>query len=164
MALKKYNERLIELYVGSSEQKKKIQDDAKANGSTTSKYILSIINEAGQEKKPAAINPTEVQDLKEENSHLAEELRDSERRVASLEAELRRMRNKEHIEPHGRAAYDPALLQALVDGPIHDHQLLDALGIDLQDYEAIRAVSAQLQSLEVTGLIKKVSRGWVWQK
>ena len=164
MALKKYNERLIELYVGSSEQKKKIQDDARANGSTTSKYILSIINEAGQEKKPAAINPTEVQDLKEENSHLAEELRDSERRVASLEAELRRMRNKEHIEPHGRAAYDPKLLQALVDGPIHDHQLLDALGIDLQDYEAIRAVSAQLQSLEVTGLIKKISRGWVWQK
>jgi len=83
--------------------------------------------------------------------------------MAQQEAELRKLRGSAFLQQSWDADIDSDLLRILRDGPIHDHRLLAALGIEPQDTEAVRAVSKQLQILEAMGFISRTTQGWKWR-
>jgi hypothetical protein len=100
--------------------------------------------------------------LREENRRLREEGRARDLLLERYESELRRSRDAAFLAPHGDAAFDPELLRTLRKGPIHEHRLLEALGIAENNSTAIRAISRQLASLEASGFIAKGPNGWRW--
>lgn len=42
--------------------------------------------------------------------------------------------------------------------------IVERLGIDPSEYEAVRAVSKQLENLEAYGLVRPSPKGWKWRQ
>jgi hypothetical protein len=161
MAPSKYPGRRVEIHLPSEEEKKKLEAVAKARGVPVAKYILSILMAVDSQSRPR-VDPEELQQLREENSRLKQVVGDKELLLSQKENELRKLRGGAFLQPSWDADIDSDLLKALRAGPIHDHRLLDLLGVTDQD--AIQAVSKQLQILEASGFISRTSKGWSWKK
>ena len=152
--------KILEISLPSEDHKKRIKEEAKKRGCTSSKYILLMLEEANLPARPSA--EPELQALRQENHRLETELKGKDLLLASQEAELRKLRGAAFLQPSWDADIDSDLLRALQAGPIHDHKLLDTLGAGTP--EAMRAISRQLQILETSGLIIKTPKGWCWRK
>lgn len=152
-------------YCGSAERLKEIEEAAKAEQCGKSKYLMKA-EEAYRSKKfnPVLSSSIDLNTLREENLQLHERTRALARDNDRLSQELQKLRNETFLRPSGDVALDPELLQTLQAGPIHSHKLLDALGIDQGDAEAVRAITRQLEDLERTGFIARGARGWRWLK
>ncbi len=74
--------------------------------------------------------------------------------------ELQKLGNEAFLRPSGIATFDSDLLRILQQGPIHGHKILEVMGVNLQDGEAVRAVSKQIELMEHHGFIVKGARGW----
>ncbi len=164
MAKEIYNGRTIEIYFNSKEQKQKIKEEAKKRNCSVSKYIFSVLEAVDQQARPDPGISQDLNDLREENLQLQERTRVLAKDNDRLAQELEKLRNEAFLKPSGDVALDPELLQVLQAGPIHSHKLLDALGINPQDAEAVRAITRQLEDLERTGFIARGARGWRWLK
>ena len=162
MAVQKYNEKIIQIYLPSADTKKKMIEEAKARKCTLSRYILSRLEEASSMDRPRPASGQDLHALQEENRRLASDLHESEHIISRLEADLRRARNKELLKPEGMVGIDPELLSIIRSGPIHDYRLLAAMGIEPGD-ESARGVARQLQILETTGFISRTPAGWRWK-
>ena len=154
--------KVLEISLPSEELRKRIKDAAKARGCTTSKYIVSLFEDATSPARPAS--GQDIQILREENRNLAGFLHEAKRENERLNAELRRINSSEILKPEGSTQIDEELLILLKAGPaMHDYRLLATLNIE-PGSEAAQAVTRQLQFLEATGFVCKTSRGWSWKK
>jgi hypothetical protein len=161
MPVKQRMGKILEISLPSEEHRQKIKESAKARGCTTSKYILTILEEASRPPRPAS--GQDFQHLQEDNRRLAADLHDAKNRIAQLDAELRKLQNAELLKPEGSGAINQELLRIIRTGPPqHDYKLLASLGIE-PGGEAARGVARQLQFLEATGFISRTSRGWAWK-
>jgi hypothetical protein len=163
MAQETYNGRTIELYANSPEHKQKIVDEAKKRNCTVSKYIFSVL-EAAERPRVDPVNAEELNSLREENRALRRSLAERNHENERQAQELQKLRSEAFLRPSAIATFDPDLLRVLQAGPIHGHKLLEAIGINLQDGEAVRAIMRQLELMEHHGFIAKGARGWRWLK
>ncbi|MFZ3148714.1 MAG: hypothetical protein WA137_06700 [Methanothrix sp.] len=161
MAPSKYPGRRVEIRLPSEEEKKKLEEVAKAHGATVPKFILYAIDLASRPARPQS-NPGELQTLREENSQLRRVVGDKELLLSQKESELQKLRGGPFLHKSWDTGIDADLLKALRAGPVHDHRLLDILGAT--DPEAIRAISRQLQILETSGFIARTTKGWSWKR
>jgi predicted nucleic acid-binding protein len=155
--------RLIRIYAPSSEYKDRYLKLAKEKRVTLSRFLISAIESAlDDEKSTVGKHPGEIA---EELSELREELERTRLLLNRYEKELHKLRDLEWTKDdlQGLLTHDQRLIDALKNkGPIHDSQLLEALGIDMRDIDQVKIISRQLGDLEGFGLIAKGSRGWKW--
>ncbi len=155
--------KILEISLPTPEHKQKIKEAAKKRGCTVSKYISTVVDDAERQDRPRPVSGQDLQALREENRRITTELHGKDLIMAQQEAELRKLRGAAFLQPTWDADIDSDLLRILHDGPIHDHRLLAALGIEPRDTEAVRAVSKQLQILETMRFISKTPHGWRWR-
>ena len=102
--------------------------------------------------------------LKEENHKLKEENRIMGLLVEKYENETRHREQATFLDEgfQGERQISSEIVAVLRRGATHDYQLLEALGIGVQDTDNIRAVHKQLEVLELHGMITKDRKGWKW--
>lgn len=129
-----------------------------------SRWIYEIVEEHLAEGSDEGA--AQKSDLFVENRRLQRELEKSNARIKELETELFKLRNLYFSQPDGPrgvGSFDPALLDLLRSGETWSSRaLLEALGIDQSDVDAIEIVTNQLYLLLDLGLIKETTRGWRW--
>ncbi len=160
--------RYIWVYVASKAQKERWQALADEAKTPLSAWCISIIEERLAEEDGAQPRRKLIKDmetLKAENKTLREDLRQKEIVLQRYEAELRRYR----AEPfqadkfQGIRSYSRELVDILkARGHVGSYQILELLGINPGEAEAIKAVSKQLEELEKFNLIKADGKGWQW--
>lgn len=170
-------ERAIWVYLPSVEQKERWQKAADQSGVSLSKWIIETVEEAihpieERQWKPRKNLKEEVEALKKEVADLLNQLRQQNIIREKLERELRRYRAEPFLMPEfeGVRRCDKELIQLLrscrsLDGkpkPLIDIEILDRLGVDPSEEEAVKAVSAQLTNLEAYGIVKSTPKGWRW--
>ena len=170
-------ERAIWVYLPSIEQKERWQELAKQSGVSLSKWVIETVEEAVRPAEELEWKPRK--DLEEENEGLKEgvaglrgELRQQNIIREKLERELRRYRAEPFLVPkfEGIRRYDKELIELLrssrsLNGKpkaLTDIEILQYLGIDPTEEEAVKGVSAQLANLEAYGIMKSTPKGWRW--
>lgn len=63
----------------------------------------------------------------------------------------------------GIRSHNKDLIDLLKKGGTFDsYKILEALGIDPNDSDLVKAISRQLEDMEAYGFIESTSRGWKW--
>lgn len=160
--------RYIWLYCKSKAQKDEWQALAEKVNTPLSAWCSSIIEERLAEEdggQPRHKLVKDMETLKADNKALRDDLRQKEVVLQRYEAELRRYR----AEPFQADAFKGirTFSKELVDilkarGRVGSYQILELLGINPGEAEAIKAVSKQLEELEKFNLIKADGKGWQW--
>jgi predicted RNase H-like nuclease (RuvC/YqgF family) len=172
-------ERAVWIYLPSIEQKESWQKLAKQSGASLSKWVIETVEEAVRpaeecEWKPRKNLEEELEGLKNEVASLRSKLRQQKIIREKLEQELRRYRAEPFLTPEfdGIRRYDKELIELLrssksLNGKpkaLTDNEILQYLGIDPTEEEAVKAISAQLSNLEAYGIMKSTPNGWRWIK
>jgi hypothetical protein len=85
--------------------------------------------------------------------------------MSHYEAEIFKLRNRvfQEVDQDGIGEYDARLVDLLRQGKTVDsYRLLEAMGIDPGDSEAVKLVGNQLEELRRFGLVKETSNGFRW--
>jgi hypothetical protein len=160
--------RYVWLYLPSKADKERWQalaDEAKTPLST---FCISIIEERLAEEdefKPRREGAKDLEDLKNENRTLRDDLKQKEIVLERYENELKRYRSQSFLEEDykGMRRYSKELVEILkTRGQVDSYKLLEALGIDPRESELVKAVSKQLEELEDYKLVKSDGRLWKW--
>jgi hypothetical protein len=163
-------ERAIYVYLSSVVQKERWQEHADKAGVSISKFVVEHVeNSLRQEEEPGYKSRGE---LWKEINQLRHQVKDLSRKCTLLETvverqdqELRRYRAKPFLEEgfKGMRGYEKDLVNLLKTREIvTSDQILARLGIDPSECNLVKAVSKQLENLEVYGLVKSTPRGWKW--
>jgi hypothetical protein len=170
-------ERAIWVYLPSIEQKERWQKFAEQSGVSLSKWVIETVEEAIRPSeeldwKPREDLEEEIEGLKNEVAGLRGGLRQQKIIREKLERELRRYRAEPFLVPNfeGVRRYDKELIELLrssrsLDGKpkaMTDVEILQYLGIDPTEEDAVKAVSVQLGNLEAYGIVKSTPKGWRW--
>ncbi len=168
-------QRRVDVYLPSLEAKERWTALAEEAGTSLSKFIAAVVEEALEEGGPLP----DPQGLLEEVSALQSRLMDAEDRVRMLEAlrdkldaELRVYRARPFLEPgfEGVRSLDAKLID-LIRGnvdlkgkpkPLHPGRILERLGISPGEVEAAKAVNTQLEALVDYGLAESTPKGYRW--
>ena len=163
-------QRAIYVYLPSVEQKERWQGQARKLGVSISKFVTEYVeNSLRKEEEPSYKSRSE---LWKENNELRQQVKDLAKRhrllekVADrLEEELRRYRAEPFLEEkfEGVRRYETELVNLLRSRDILTaDQIFSHLGIEPSEYDVVKAISKQLESLEAYGLVKSSPRGWKW--
>ena len=163
-------ERSIYVYLPSLAWKKRWDDCAKKQGTSISKFVIEHVEDSlrqieDSDYKPIARVMVEFRQLKEQLEKVSREKHVLEIAIERLEEELRRYRAQPFLDGHfvGVRSYQRELINILREGRlISGEELLSRLGIRPTEYEAVKAVSKQLENLEGYGLVISSSKGWRW--
>jgi len=170
-------ERAIWVYLPSIEQKERWQKLAEQSGVSLSKWVIETVEEAIRPSEELDWTPREdleeeIEGLKNEVAGLRGGLRQQKIIREKLERELRRYRAEPFIVAkfEGVRRYDKELIELLrssrsLDGKpkaMTDIEVLQYLGIDPTEEDAVNAVSVQLGNLEAYGIVKSTPKGWRW--
>jgi hypothetical protein len=170
-------ERAVWVYLPSIEQKERWQKFADQSGVSLSKWVIETVEEAvrpteEREWKPRKDLEEEIEGLKKEVASLRGEFRQQKIIREKLERELRRYRAEPFLAPRfeGIRHYDKELIELLRSNrsldekpkALTDSEILQYLGIDPNEEDAVKAVSAQLANLEAYGIVKSTPKGWKW--
>lgn len=111
-------------------------------------------------------------DIIQENRRLLETLHEKEKRidhldllVEKLQQDLRQQRDRLFTEPGftGVRSYDKKIVQILKEPGIHSSdEIVTRLGVQPRDVDSMKAISVQLENLELYGLIKPSPQGYTW--
>lgn len=142
---------------------------AKDENMSISKFIIKHVDNSINQDSP---NQKTKLDLIQENQILLERLREKERRidqldmlVDKLDRDIKRMHARQFTDDNftGIRSYDKLIIDILKEPGIHPiEDLFSRLRISPQNTESVKALSKQLENLELYGLIKATSQGYVW--
>lgn len=166
-------ERAVWVYLPTIEEKRRWAELARKEGVSLSKWILETVRDAVERGRRTR------GELEEENEALRRQvsgLRDRVRQLSiireKLERELRRYRAEPFLVEgfEGVRRYNRELVELLrstrgVDGKpraLSGQDMLEYLGIDPTEEEAVKAISSQLANLEAYGLVRSTPKGWRW--
>jgi translation initiation factor 2B subunit (eIF-2B alpha/beta/delta family) len=165
-------QRSIYVYLPSVELVKDWKARAKKSNVSISQFAIEhVTNSLRQEEGEESYKPRAdlIQQLREKDEKIQKLTRDNEVLQLALERvenELRRY----HAEPfldqnfQGIRKYDRKLVDLLKKGDaIDSDHILSLLKIDPRESPLVKAVSNQIDNLEVYGLVEKTKRGWKWR-
>ena len=162
--------RTLYIYVPSEKQKEKWEKLAERSGTSLSKFVIESVENSLGERDDVDFKPRQnlIKDLHETKEEL-KKLRTEKDRLESLldrqETDLRKYRAMLFLngEVTGIRQYDKTLVETLRNNKNLTHEeILDTLGIQPNEHEAIRATSDQLNALAGYGLVESTPRGWRW--
>ncbi|MFH2112421.1 MAG: hypothetical protein ABIJ47_14325 [Candidatus Bathyarchaeota archaeon] len=146
------------------------KDQAERSGASISRFVIEHVENSLNAETDPDYQPRTG--LIEENKKLAEALKEKDRYnhhlellVDKQEEDLRVYRSRIFPDTGNEKVrdYDKRIVQILKEtGPHTSDSLLLRLGVGPDDMAAVKAVSAQLEVLQVFGLVRQTSRGWTW--
>jgi len=159
--------RYVYVYLPSVEDKHRWEKLAEEAGVPLSKFVIEAVEDslAESEFRPRAEMTKEIGKLRSDNKQLRDELKLKNIVLEKYETELRRYRSEAFLEDkfEGVRKYNKEIITILKRGGVVDSQsLLEQLGIDPKESDLVKAVSRQLEDLEVYGLVASTPRGWRW--
>jgi len=159
--------RYVYVYLPSVEDKQRWEKFAKDAGVPLSKFVIESVEDslAESEFRPRAEMTKEVSKLRADNKELREELKFKTIVLEKYETELKRYRSEAFLEDkfEGVRKYNKEIIAVLKRRNVVDsHSLLEQLGIDPKESDLVKAVSKQLEDLEICGLVASTPRGWKW--
>lgn len=163
------NDRRVDVYLDSVEQKKRWSELAEEADMSLSKFVQACVECSISQGGPDFL---EVGDSAGELQELQQELRDKEKTIEEkdiviekLRTELKKYRSQPFLEDdfEGRRQFDTELIEILKrSNNIRSEQILRELNVDTQNVELIQAIQEQLKQLEQYGLVEETVHGWRW--
>ena len=167
MADKIYQGRSATVYLPSRDILGEWQNEAERGGASISEYIFEMVERA---RLPTQHDPRpdlaiKVSELEAENRQLEEYIRLLKANLDSALTELYKYRLAGFAEVNapGCNQYDTAMIKLLRKGKtLSPQNILESLGVDPRDGQAVKLVSNQLEELRRFGLVKETPNGWRW--
>jgi hypothetical protein len=162
--------RYVDVYLPSKDVKQQWEEDAEKAGIPLSKFVFEAVEAFRVSKKetPRSNFIKELAEAKEELQKLRSELKMKNLLLEKLEGEVYKTRYdsfKEVKLDEGTRRHDEDLIKALKRGkPLDGYTILNELGVDPRDTEAVKLVNNQLESLRRFGLVEETAEGWKWIK
>jgi len=162
--------RYVDVYLPSEAAKRQWEEDAKKVGLPLSKFVFEAVEafRASKDEKPRSDLIKELADIKEEAQKLRGELKLKNMLLEKLEGDVYKARYdsfKEVELGEGSRRHDEELIKILKYGKaIEGYTILEKLGVDPRDSEAVKLVNNQLESLRRFGLVEEGAYGWRWIK
>ena len=166
---KELKERAIYVYP-PTEVAQRWKDQAERSGASISRFVIEHVENSLNAETDPDYQPRTS--LIEENRKLTEALKEKDKHnhqlellVEKLEEDLRVYRSGIFPDTGNEKVlyYDKRLVQILKEtGPHTSDALLNRLDVSLSDMADVKMVSAQLDILQVFGLVRQTSRGWTW--
>ena len=162
--------RYVDVYLPSQDVKQQWEEEAKKAGIPLSKFVFEAVEafRASKKETPRSDFIKELAEAKEELQKLRSELKMKSLLLEKLEGEVYKARYdsfKEVQLDEGTRRHDEDLIRALKRGkPLDGYTILNELGIDPRDTEAVKLVNNQLESLRRFGLVQETAEGWRWIK
>jgi hypothetical protein len=159
--------RYVYVYLPSVEDKHRWEKLAEDASVPLSKFVIQSVEDslAESEFRPRAEMTKEIGKLRSDNKQLRYELKLKNIVLEKYEIELKRYRSEAFLGDkfEGIRKYDREIITILKRGGVVDsHSLLEQLGIDSKEADLVKAVSKQLEYLEMYGLVTSTPRGWRW--
>lgn len=170
-------ERAVWVYLPTIEQKQKWEKLAKKHKTSLSKWAVKTVEDSLEEVDGEVTSREDLarenESLRNEVAHLHEVLRVETSLRENLEIEIRRYRAEPFLNPdyEGVRRFDKELIDILrkakgTDKPfrfVTSDEILQRLGVESMEEEAVRSVSTQLTILEAYGLVESGTKGWRWR-
>jgi hypothetical protein len=162
--------RYVDVYLPSQDVKQQWEEEAKNAGIPLSKFVFEAVEAFRTSKKetPRSDFIKELAEAKEELQKLRNELKMKNLLLEKLESDVYKARYdsfKEVRMDEGTRRHDEDLIKALRRGkPLDGFSILNELGIDPRDTDAVKLVNNQLESLRRLGLVQEIAEGWRWVK
>lgn len=172
VAKRQLKERAIYVYLPSVDMAERWKEMAEKSGRTISKFVSEHVEdslkqeEEGPEYKSRADLIRLLREKDEEISKLQKEDRLMKELAERLDKELRSYRLQPFAQGgfQGIRSYDRSLVELFKrEGVVDSDRLLQKLGIDPKETDAVKAIDAQLAGLEAYGLLEATPRGWRWR-
>jgi hypothetical protein len=159
--------RYVYVYLPSVEDKHRWEKFAEDAGVPLSKFVIESVEDslAESEFRPRAEMTKEIGKLRADNKQLRDELKLKTIVLDKYETELKRHRSEAFLEDkfEGVRKYNKEIVAILKrKNMVDSHSLLEELGIDPKESDLVKAVSNQLEDLEIYGLVASTPRGWRW--
>lgn len=171
MPREEYRNRYASVYFSTQEEKQFWDSFAQERGTTLSNLIFEGLSSL-RDREISSPRP----DLIKENESLRDEIRQV-RAELKLKSELLRRYEDENYKlrfadfesvelQSGSRKFDIELIKLLKENKktFNSSDILDTLGIDSRDIQAVKLVRNQLESLQRFGIITENSYGWRWVK
>lgn len=167
MPLSQYKQRCKTIYLESPEQLTRWESAAINSKMNFNRWLRAIVEDYLNRDPDDESNyaSRDIQTLHSEVIKLRKELERSKLEMQQKETELFKLRTQVLQQEAGRIELDSKLLEVLSDGCVWSNRdILEALGVDSRDVEAISAITKLLQRLQDAGLVEEGKRGWKWNK
>jgi hypothetical protein len=162
--------RYINVYLPSEAAKLQWEEDAKEVGIPLSRFVFEAVEafRASKKETPRSDFIKELNEAKEELQKLRSELKLKSLLFEKLEGEVYKARYdsfKEVEIGEGTRRHDEDLIKVLRGRKsMEGYAILQELGVDPRDTEAVKLVNNQLESLRRFGLVEETGTGWRWIK
>ncbi len=165
MAYRDYKGRYAEIYLPSE----KFLENWKAAAEDARLSLSSWIFETVEASLAGASEPikeisTQNDSLLSENRKLRQKLEMHSARLRELETDNFKLRHASFLSSQsGEEIYSEKLVDILQTGGVLAYRtLMDEMGVNASDADAIAILSQQLQALQSFGLVQETARGWRW--
>ena len=163
------NDRRVDVYLDSIEQKKRWADIAEDRGTSLSKFVQHSVEYTIEKGGPDFIetgqNAEELQELEKKISDLQEQVKEKKLVIEKLRTELKSLRSAPFREEdfEGTRSFDEELVDILRDaGHLRAEEIFRRLNVDPQNIEVVEGVQKQLSQLERYGVVEETVNGWRW--
>jgi len=167
---KTIKERTAYIYLPSLQMLEDWRKRSQAAKTSLSKFVIDRVEDSIRKDEEGYLGRIElVKRLKkaeEESKGLSNENRMLKKLVDNQETELRRYRSQPFLESgfEGIRRYDKDLIELLKTGKSYSaDEILVRLNIEPSNVDLIKALNAQLETLEAYGLVGYSGRGWRWK-
>jgi hypothetical protein len=167
MARKEYKNRMATIYFSTLQEHDEWQQEAEKMGVPLSKWLKEMVirglNQPKREPSPDT-NP----DILLELVKLRDEVATKDLLLEKQRTELLKIHQAVFLQPgnlRGIVQFDSQLIKLIKTGGVWTQdRLCEALHININDSDAMKIVSRQLQEMKEFGLIDEGARGWRWIK
>ena len=162
--------RYVDVYLPSEAAKREWEEEAKKAGLPLSKFVFEAVEafRAAKDETPRSEMVKELAEAKEEAQKLRSELKMKTMLLEKLDADVYKARYASFHEVEmgeGTRRHDHELIKILKRGKaLEGYSILQELGIDPGETEAVKLVNNQLESLRRFGLVEETANGWRWIK
>lgn len=165
MVEEKYKGRYAEIYLPSEKFLEKWKGQAEAAKMSLSAWIFAAVEASSDGMdEPAQEIASQKSSLQDDNRKLRRDLEKSEARLRELDTQIFKLQHASFLKDEaGQKEYSERLIRVLrLGGTWSSRDLLNELGVNQSDADAIQIVSNQLQALQDFKLVSENSRGWKW--
>ncbi|MRR13901.1 hypothetical protein EG833_00395 [archaeon] len=162
--------RYVDVYLPSEAAKQEWEEEAKKAGLPLSKFVFGAVEafRAAKDETPRYEMVKELAEAKEEAQRLRAELKMKTMLLEKLEGDVYKARYASFQDvqmAEGTRRHDEELIKILQRGKALDgYSILEELGVDPGETEAVKLVYNQLESLQRFGLVTETAQGWKWIK
>jgi len=165
------NNRRVDVYLDSVEQKEQWSELADEANMSLSKFVQACVEYVSSQGGPDFLavgnSAGELQDLEQELREKKRTIEEKDVMIEKLRTEVKQYRSQSFLEEDfdGRRQFDRELIDILKSSEnVRSEEILRQLNVDTQNVDLIQAIQAQLDQLEQYGLVEETIHGWKWIK